>query len=88
MISEREIRLALLPAAAFLVGSGLLALIFPDTFFDEIGNYGVENSHYVGDVGAFQLAAGIGVSIAIARPSWRASSSASRRRRRTRARRA
>ena len=31
----------------------------PDTFFDQIGHYGVENSHYVGDVGAFLLAFGV-----------------------------
>jgi len=54
------------------VASGALALIAPDTFFDEIGRYGVENSHYVGDVGAFVLAFGIAVLIAAQRPSWRA----------------
>jgi hypothetical protein len=71
MLSEREIRLALLPAAAYLLVTGLLAMVVPDTFFDEIGKYGVENSHYVGDVGAFQIAAGVGVAIAIVQPSWR-----------------
>src|SRR5436190_16689490 len=51
--------------------SGALALIAPDTFFDQIGRYGVENSHYVGDVGAFYLAAGIGLLVAVRVPSWR-----------------
>ena len=41
--------------------SGALALIAPDTFFDQVGHYGVENSHYVGDVGAFVLAFGVAV---------------------------
>jgi hypothetical protein len=71
-MSERELRWALLFPALFLLVTGLLALIAPDTFFDQIGKYGVENSHYVGDVGAFQAAAGVGVLIAIGRPSWRA----------------
>ena len=71
-MSERELRWALLPAGLFLLVTGVLALIAPDTFFDEIGNYGVENSHYVGDVGAFQTAAGLGVLVAIWRPAWRA----------------
>jgi hypothetical protein len=71
-MSERELRWALLFPALFLLVTGLLALIAPDTFFDHIGKYGVENSHYVGDVGAFQTAAGVGVLIAIGRPSWRA----------------
>jgi hypothetical protein len=71
-MSERELKWALLFPALFLLVTGLLALIAPDTFFDQIGKYGVENSHYVGDVGAFQAAAGVGVLIAIGRPSWRA----------------
>jgi hypothetical protein len=53
------------------VASGALALVVPDTFFDEIGRYGVENEHYVGDVGAFVLAFGIAVLVAAQRPSWR-----------------
>ena len=71
-LSERELRWALLFPALFLMVTGLLAMVAPDTFFDQIGNYGVENSHYVGDVGAFQLAAGLGLFFAIGRPSWRA----------------
>jgi hypothetical protein len=49
-----------------------MQLLAPGTFFDEIGSYGIENSHYVGDVGAFTLAFGIAVGIAVLRPSWRA----------------
>ena len=51
--------------------SGALALVAPDTFFDQIGRYGAENSHYVGDVGAFVLAFGVAVLVAVRRPSWR-----------------
>ena len=51
--------------------SGALALIAPGTFFDEIGRYGVENLHYVGDVGAFTAAAGAGLIVAAYRPAWR-----------------
>lgn len=49
-----------------------MQLFAPGTFFDEIGNYGIENSHYIGDVGAFTLAFGVAVAIAVVRPSWRA----------------
>ena len=31
---------------------------------------GLENSHYVGDVGAFILAFGVAVGISVVRPSW------------------
>jgi hypothetical protein len=58
--------------AAYHVATGLLALIAPDTFFEQIGHYGVENSHYVGDVGAFTLAFGVAVGISVVRTSWRA----------------
>lgn len=59
-------------AAAYHVLTGALALLAPDTFFEEIGRYGVENSHYAGDVGAFVLAFGVALAIAVVRPAWRA----------------
>ncbi len=72
MIGERTLRAALVLVAAYHVVTGALALIAPDTFFDQIGHYGVENSHYVGDVGAFILAFGVAVGISVVKPSWRA----------------
>ncbi|MEK6277813.1 MAG: hypothetical protein AABM29_07365 [Actinomycetota bacterium] len=71
-MSERALRLTLILAGAYLLLTGLLALLAPGTFFDEIGRYGVENSHYVGDVGAFLAAAGFGLLLAVNRPAWRA----------------
>jgi hypothetical protein len=70
-MTERSMQAVLAVVAAYQIVTGFLALVAPDTFFDEIGRYGVENSHYVGDVGAFTLAAGIAVAICIFRPSWR-----------------
>lgn len=72
MIGERALRTILVVVAVYHVALGLLALLAPDTFFEQIGHYGVENSHYVGDVGAFFLAFGIAIGIAVARPAWRA----------------
>jgi hypothetical protein len=71
-MSERALRIVLGVIAAYHVVTGGLALVAPDTFFDEIGMYGVENSHYVGDVGAFILAFGVALAIAVVRPAWRA----------------
>src|SRR6188472_3079703 len=71
-IGERTLKLVLGFIAAYHVATGLLALVAPDTFFDQIGHYGVENSHYVGDVGAFLLAFGVALAIAVVRPAWRA----------------
>jgi hypothetical protein len=72
MIGERALRAILLFVAAYHVITGGMALIAPDTFFDQIGHYGIENSHYVGDVGAFMLAFGVAIGIAAFRPAWRA----------------
>jgi hypothetical protein len=72
VIGERALRAILAIIAAYHVVTGLIALIAPDTFYEQIGHYGVENSHYVGDVGAFLLAFGVAVGIAIVRPAWRA----------------
>lgn len=71
-MSERALKAVLVVIAAYQVATGALALLAPDTFFDQIGHYGVENSHYVGDVGAFVLAYGVGIGIAVVRPAWRA----------------
>lgn len=72
MISERALKVVLAVIALWHVVTGGMALVAPDTFFDQIGHYGVENSHYVGDVGAFMLAFGVAVGISIWRASWRA----------------
>lgn len=62
---------ALAVLAVLQIATGALALFAPGTFYDEVGRYGVENQHYVGDVGAFVLAYGIAVLIAATRPAWR-----------------
>jgi len=71
-MTERALKAVLIIIAAYHVALGVLALVAPGTFFEEIGRYGVENTHYVGDVGAFTLAFGIAVGVAAVRPAWRA----------------
>ena len=71
-MTEQSLRAVLAVIAAYHVITGALALFAPDTFFDVIGRYGVENSHYVGDVGAFTLAFGVALALAVTRPGWRA----------------
>jgi len=71
-MTESAMRLTLVLAGVVNLALGLLALIAPGTFFDEIGRYGVENTHYVGDNGSFTAAAGIGLLLAVKRPAWRA----------------
>lgn len=72
MIGERTLKPVLAFVAAYHVALGAMQLLAPGTFFEEIGNYGVENLHYVGDVGAFTLAFGVALALAVSRPAWRA----------------
>lgn len=71
-MTEKALQAVLFVVAIYHLVLGALALVAPDTFFDQIGHYGIENSHYVGDVGAFMLAFGVAFGIAVVRPSWRA----------------
>lgn len=56
----------------FHVFEGTWQLVAPSSFFDKIGQYGIENTHYVGDVGTFVIAYGIVLLVAVGRASWRA----------------
>jgi hypothetical protein len=70
-VTEPTLRAVLAVIAAYHVVTGALALLAPGTFFDDIGRYGLENSHYVGDVGAFTIAFGVALGVAVVRSSWR-----------------
>jgi uncharacterized membrane protein len=43
----------------------------PHTFFDAIGPFGRANAHYVRDNATFEIALGLGLLVALRRPSWR-----------------
>jgi hypothetical protein len=70
-VTEGTLRIAIAVVAAVNLAIGLFAAIAPGSFYEEIGTYGAENGHYVGDVAAFYLAAGVGLVVAVSRPSWR-----------------
>lgn len=70
-MSEPTLRAVLYAVAALQLALGGLMAIDPGTFFEEIGQYGVRNDHYIGDNATIYLAAGAGVLIAARRPSWR-----------------
>ena len=70
-MSEGALRATLWVVAVIQVGLGLLGLLAPGTFFEEIGPYAPQNDHYIGDLGAYNVAAGFGVAMAAMRPEWR-----------------
>jgi len=57
--------------AAYFFGIGLWMAISPHTFYTAIGPFGVQNDHYLRDTATFQMAFGVGLFVAISRPSWR-----------------
>lgn len=69
-LDQRTLRVVVVALGVFHLFEGGWELIAPGSFFDEIGRYGVENTHYVGDVGAFTAAYGLALLVAAARPSW------------------
>jgi hypothetical protein len=48
--------------------TGLLLLFAPQWFYDNIASFAPYNQHFLGDVGAFILAFGIGLLFAIRQP--------------------
>jgi hypothetical protein len=71
-LDERTLRIAVLALGVFHLFEGGWQLLAPGSFFDELGRYGVENTHYVGDVGSFVAAYGVALLLAAGRSSWRA----------------
>jgi hypothetical protein len=65
-----------LPALLVALGVGQIVLglalwLFPGTFFEQVGPYGVRNDHYMGDLAAWYLALGAAAFVAVRRASWR-----------------
>jgi hypothetical protein len=69
---ERALRIVVGALGVFHLLEGAWMFFAPASFFDTIGRYGLENTHYVGDLGAFVLAYGVALLLAAGRPSWRA----------------
>jgi hypothetical protein len=57
--------------AVYYVGLGIWMAVSPDSFYTAIGPFETRNDHYLRDTATFQIAIGVGLWIAISRPSWR-----------------
>ncbi len=69
--SERTVRIVFGVLAAYHLALGLLMIVAPKVFFEQIGPFGARNDHYIRDVATFYLAFGAGLAVAVRRPSWR-----------------
>lgn len=65
----RLVRFALALGAALNISAGLLLLLAPLWFFNNVGDFGTFNRHYAGDAGAFVLALGVGLLLAWPNPA-------------------
>ena len=72
ILTESTLRTTIGVLGGFHVLEGLYMLLAPGSFYSRIGTYGLENTHYVGDVGSFVIAFGAALLLAVGRPSWRA----------------
>ncbi len=71
-MSEQSLRIGLFVFGGINLALGLVMMLAPGFFFDNIGTYGLRNDHFIGDLGSFHIAAGAGLLYSIRRPSWRA----------------
>jgi hypothetical protein len=69
--SERSVRIVFGVLAAYHLALGLLMVVAPKVFFEQIGPFGTRNDHYIRDVASFYLAFGAGLALAVRRPAWR-----------------
>jgi hypothetical protein len=69
---ERALRTGLLVAGALNLALAAVLIFAPGTFFDEFADYGVQNDHYMRDVGTAYVGLGVAMLLAASRPSWRA----------------
>jgi hypothetical protein len=57
--------------AAYHLGLAAWMAISPHSFFKAVGGFGTLNAHYIRDTATFEAALGVGLAIAVTRPSWR-----------------
>jgi hypothetical protein len=68
-MNKAFIRATLISAGLLHTLTGLLMLVVPEWFFDNIGTFPPYNRHYTGDVGAFLLPLGLGLFWAAREPA-------------------
>jgi hypothetical protein len=57
--------------ALYHLGLALFMAVAPRAFFNNVGPFGVLNSHYIRDTATFNAAIGAALLVAVRRPSWR-----------------
>jgi hypothetical protein len=55
----------------YALAIGVFMLLWPDTFFDTLGTFGVRNNHYIFDNATFEIPQGLLLLAAVRRMTWR-----------------
>jgi hypothetical protein len=55
----------------YSVALAVFMAVAPETFYANVGPFGARNDHYIRDTATFSAAIGVGLLIALRRPSWR-----------------
>src|SRR5204862_5978976 len=63
--------IGLLVYGAYSLALGLVMVLAPGWFFDNVGPFGTRNNHYTRDNATMYLAFGVVGLVALRRPSWR-----------------
>jgi hypothetical protein len=57
--------------AVYDLGLAIFMAASPHSFFTNVGPFGARNDHYIRDTATFSAALGVGLALALRRPSWR-----------------
>jgi hypothetical protein len=70
-MSEPSFRAILTLFGIYQIAQALWMIVSPGSFFDAVAGFGVQNDHFIRDNATFSLAIGVGLLLAVGRPSWR-----------------
>ena len=68
---ERAIRAGIALLGVMSLVTGIWMALSPASFFDALGPFGEQNSHYLRDMATWQIAFGAALLVAVGRPPWR-----------------
>ncbi|TMM16849.1 MAG: hypothetical protein E6F96_09905 [Actinobacteria bacterium] len=57
--------------AAYDLALAVFMAAWPHAFYVHVGPFGLRNDHYIRDTATFNAAVGVGLALALRRPSWR-----------------
>lgn len=68
---ERVLLLGLSAFAVYHIALAIFMVVGAHAFYKRIGPFDAYNPHYIRDVATYSAAIGVGLAVAVVRPSWR-----------------